>query len=387
MPISTLGRCLIFSSVLVLAACGGSGSSNSNRNPGDDPPPPPPTESPRSQLYDGLGFAPAQIHEQDITPELGEAVGPGYLVLAGLVAVSNLRLSLQPYNWLIPRLVNSEPEEGEPVAGNCTHDNTIVNHADDNGDGLLTFGENVQFRLGDCTPAGGVRHLSADAAESEQLFQGDRSGRISRYWIDEVSMSGYDGLQFSSDHWLTREYAPDRRECAKVGEEFRECEQMRLDNQAPGSSGDALAQLTIGQHGAAEPVSLRIWSDGETATPGEIHSLVYQEDHAALFRIDGLDMTLQSGDADRSGTYRLETLAEGLRLCHTGTTFVSDAYHLCAGGFRVTVPDGRTYSYRAAEGADPTSLYVTVEDEAGAETDLGVLPQPFLMQRLRLSER
>lgn len=346
-----------------------------------------PVEEPSVRPYAGLGFAPARMPEQEISSELAQAVGPGYLALAGLTAVSDLRLSLQPYNWLIPRLISSAPDEADPDAGTCTYDNTIINHDDANGDGSLTLGETVEFRLGECVPAGGVRSLSANVDETEQLFQGDASGRLSRLQIENVLMSGYDNMQFSTDHWLTRQYAPDKQECAVAGEEARDCEQMSLSNQEV-EPGGALAQLTIGQVNVtepADPVLLHVWSDEGVGTLGEIHSLVNQSDHAALYRIESLHMYLETGDADRSGTYRLQSLDEGLRICHTGTKFVSDDFWLCAGGFRVTTPDDVTYTYSLAEGADPESVHVTRSDRSGADVEVGVVPREFLMQRLHLS--
>src|SRR5690625_3202075 len=106
---------------LGLAACGGSSGSSSDggrgsggENGNDNPPPA------MLGLYDGWGLTPEYTESEfSLESPAASAVGPGYMAIGALHALTDIRMNMQNFEWSVSNLIeqavvdHGELQEGE----------------------------------------------------------------------------------------------------------------------------------------------------------------------------------------------------------------------------------------------------------------------------------
>lgn len=399
----TLCATFVLSLSLALVACGGGsgGSPGGGRTPGDgsdggtdpggDPDPGENPSTPLTGLYDGWGLTPANTRASvDLASPAAAAVGPGYLAVAALQALTDVRMNMQNFEWSVAELVRRAAEQhgaplqpGEDYAVSCDlrsepeaegyvgTGEALVRALASYADGGLAAGEEVQFSLRACKPSGGMQAMST--IEPVRLLYSQHS-----YQLNGLSTEFYSNVLFGSSGWLTR---TDRDDIIGCDAEPR-CGQMYFENAGPdGQTSD----FSIEQVGAEQPLQIRVWHDGQQARGGRIETYVEPADMAMTFIAPEIYLHFDpgaAGNAEFAGRYVLRTQEErGLVLQYDNRSLATNTFHILAGGFSVETPNGVVYHYSVA--SDPAYLEVS----SGDGLHLDQVPQEVVTQRLRLADR
>lgn len=345
-----------------------------------------------ARYYSGLGVMPAGLPAGlTADPAVEDAVAPAYLVLAGLQAATDVRMNMQAFEWAVPSLVRRAVQDngtlqegqtylvscdlrGDAEAGNYAGTGTAtVFYGGAYADGTVSAGDDVAMALGNCEPAGGM--LGMQSAQPQSFIAGEN-----QFALTELEVERYGGLLFGTSGLFERRNLPDYIAC----DAEPRCAQMQFDNTVGGASSD----MTIAQAGTQDPLRLTIWSDGATATAGEVETYVEPSRSAMVFIAPRLDFSFSpgaAGEADTAGHYRFGTADGGVTFQYSQRTFALATFRLLDGGFSVTAPDGTVYTY--AVDADPLYLNVGVDRNGDGEADSqGRIAQALVAQRLQLAQ-
>lgn len=384
----TLCASLVLSIGLGLVACGSSSSGNNgNGGTGGETGRPSPT---LATLYDGWGVRPADLGASSLhfDDAAAPAVAPGYLALATLQAMTDVRMNMQNFEWSAREMVRSafyehgRLQEGQAYAVSCDlrsepeadgfvgTGEALIHYQPNYADGVLDGGDEVLFSLQDCRPSGGMQAMSS--SEPLRLVYGQN-----RYQLAGLSSASYQGLRFGSSGWLVRSDHAGSTPC----DADPVCGQMSFENFADDS---AASDFTLEQAGVVQPLQIRFWSDGNQPQRGTIATFVEPAQRAMTFSAQDIPAHFEPGavgSADRAGRYVFSTdAADDLVLQYRNRSFATNRFRILAGGFSVQTPQGEIFYYRV--GSDPEYLIVT----NGEGEHLGTISQDLITQRLRLAE-
>jgi len=372
---------------VALSACGGGGGNAGGSGGGGDAgggTPPPPDYS---RHYQGLGLAPAgQAANLHVDEAVADAVRPGYLAFASMMAVLDLRMGLQAFEWYLPQAASTvgdisaagtaEAPYPDRAAVPCAPplgqegEAAIFHWHDADGDGSLSPGEELRFGFGNCVASYGAARFTSDGAGVAQprvqrytrLARGD-APLAHRFELTGVGIDLYPGFTVNSGP-LVRYPEP--------GETLRQAFSNAAEDGVPGT-------VEFAGESAVGPVRVRVRGSDRGVTAPSVVVTEKMVEHYLLLTIPHFDIHLEIGGDVESrweGGYVLST--EGItEILYEG------GLALTRGTLRVQAPDGAVYSYTADP--DPAYLTVTIDRDGDGQAEAsGRMSQGLMIGRLRL---